>query len=286
MASSLSGGASFVEVTVYYVEVRPEIKRVGPPVLVPLANAYEHVGFRSVYAYGHALAQHILATGTTRGMQQQSVYSDELFVDFDHSQGEDFLLHLYDEGIQHSVWTTGNRGVHVHVAIEPMEGVAVPDSQAAWVKGNVVGADPSFYIHGGQWRLPGTVHAKTGRLKTKHHELTGRRLEIPLVTPRVAALDGSGLAPTPGRFYQHILRTKTAGGRRQYAWHLATLAWQEGLKYEVALRSILWWNGRYCQPSLPEIVIAERCREAYATGRKQHAACTTSVVAQSEAASR
>lgn len=252
----------------YYVEVRPELKRYGLPKLVPITDVANYTGFRSVYGYPEELAQLINERGSTRELVGRCVYSDKLFVDFDHGDGSDLLAWLYDEQIEHSVWDTGNRGLHVHIMIEPMLDPLVPQSQQAWVREHIPGADLSFYIHGGIVRLPGTVHQKTGRTKVKRQEIrSGRPLEIPLVD----LPDTPVYMPTSQQlasFYQHVLRTKTEGGRRQFAWHLATLAAAEGIDFTVAFRAIMWWNTRNCKPSLPESVITERCREAYSRHRR------------------
>lgn len=249
----------------YLVEVRARLKRVGLPKLVPLEDVYQHTGFRSVFAYPPDVADTIMQQGSTQGLQGRTVYSDELFVDFDKDTDDisDLLGALWDDQIHHSVWTTGNRGVHVHIAIEPMLGPMVPQSQQAWVRKNYATADASIYIHSGIVRLPGTTHAKTGLPKQKVQAIkSDNRLEIPMLTPP-PALVSTEATRVVGTFHQHLLRTKREGGRRQYVWHLATLAAMEGLDLATACKSIMWWNSRNCYPALPEAVVIERCTSVY-----------------------
>lgn len=247
----------------YYIEIRAWTARVGPPFFISLDDTTQYLGFRSVYCYPEHVKNIIQETGTSSDLQWAEVYSDTLFLDFDNTDPSELLLFLYDNGYAHSVWDSGNRSVHVHVPIEPMVGSTVPHSQRVWVKTNVPNADPSFYTHAGQFRLPNTRHLKTGRKKLLRHKLLGKRLHIPTLDTKP---QGNVYAANPAQgsiLYGALMCSKNEGGRRVYVWHLATLAYHDGLSIDQTINLISWWNERRCDPPLTIKKIEEKVFEVY-----------------------
>lgn len=245
-----------------WVEVRRWQCRVGKPKFVKLGDEHQYQGFRSVYAYDDAARAVIEAAGSTAGIDHLPVYSDQLFLDFDDVDPAATLVHLYDEGHAFTLWNSGNRSVHVHVALEPMRGTSVPYSQRRWVEQHAPNADVTFYHHAGQYRLPDTPHEKTGRRKLLVATNGGSCLTIPLVVrPALAAVAGTSRAAPA--LAAKLLRARGTGGRRQYAWHLAMAARSEGLELALALQQILWWNQRYAIPPLDPNVVSEKVHEVY-----------------------
>lgn len=246
----------------FWVEVRPRQMRIARPWFVTLEQlkAGDYVGFRSVYAYPEEVKNLITTNGGTAGLEGQSVFSDMLFVDFDNTDPSELLYFLYDEGVRHEVWASGNRSTHVHVRCEAMFGPDVPWSQKKWVEAHAPGADLTFYHAAGQFRLPRTVHEKTGQRKTFVQGMAGRYLSIPTVA---RPLHTPGKQARSGIFHSHLLVPKAEGGRRVYVWHLAKQALAEGLTIDVALDGILWWNSRHCTPPLEETVVRSRVSDVY-----------------------
>lgn len=249
----------------YWCEVRGTKARRGRPVFVTLDDLEDGGwrGFRSVYAYSDEVKARIEATGKTSDLGGVSVYSDTLFVDFDNQvvAAEQFRLWLIDESCAFSVWDSGNRSYHFHVPIIPMEGSEVPYSQRFWMKEQTPHADVSFYHQAGQFRLPYTQHEKTGQRKYLVNSYDGNRLEIEMQRPPRIASPASQISG--GDFFAHLMHGKGEGGRRIYVWRLAMLALNEGLSYDDALRHILWWNDRYCQPPLLDSTVVAKVAEVY-----------------------
>lgn len=245
-----------------WCEVRAWQQRVGKPVLVPLAAVDGYRGFRSVYCFDSVVAGIIRERGSTEGLRDSPVYSDTLFLDFDDTDPTDTMLLLYDEGISHRVYQSGNRSIHIHVDIEPMAGLHVPWSQRLWVAANCPGADHSFYHAAGMYRLPGTMHEKTRRRKVLLHTIHGSQLEIPLVEPR-SMVERTRSGVTSSKFMALLLRRQDEPGRRVFAWRLAKTAHDEGLSEAEALEGMRWWNSRFCFPSLEDRYLVERTRQVY-----------------------
>ncbi len=249
----------------WWTEIRAWQTRVGAPYFERL-DQLEHtscLGFRSVYAYDDATKYQIECEKSTAGLTGVEVYSDQLLLDFDNCDPVDTLLWLYDEGYTHSVWHSGNRSVHVHVAINPMMGSYVPYSQRVWVQRHVPLADTTFYHYAGQFRLPGTRHEKTGRRKVLKHEHYGKRLEIPRTDKPEVTYSVRGNQAGKHSFFAHLLRVKGEGERTVYAWHLAKEAQARGMDLGEALHHILWWNHRHAKPPLHEDAVRRKVLEVY-----------------------
>jgi hypothetical protein len=250
----------------YWVEVRRWQQRPGKPFFVRLGSEHGYQGFRSVYAYPSDIKSLIEGTGNMTGLGSLPVYSDMLFLDFDNIDPADTVMHLYDEGIGFTIWTSGNRSVHLHVAIEPMLGPHVPYSQRVWVEQHAPGADLSFYHHSGQFRLNGTPHEKTGKRKALISDRPGDLLTIPVVERPALKAKCEGAGGTS--FMAHLLRRKTEGGRRVYVWHLAKQALADGIPLAVALERILWWNDKHAIPSLDRHQVEDKVYEVYRSHHK------------------
>ena len=67
----------------WYVEHRPQVRRVGRIRLVPIDQLDNKYGFRSVYAYDEATKDRIIEANSTRGLHGSELYSDVLLIDFD-----------------------------------------------------------------------------------------------------------------------------------------------------------------------------------------------------------
>ena len=249
----------------YLVEVRSTVRRAGRPRLIPIEDVWRHRGFRSVYGYGQEAAEQIEESRSSKGLRGLDVYSDWLFTDFDGTDPKPLLSHLDSEWIAYEVYDSGNRSVHVHIVIEPMFGAWVPAAQKTWIRQHAPGADLSFYHPAGQYRLPGTYHAKgNGRCKELVRTQAGKALVIapprdrPLVVPREA---------TPADAKEQVLAlamTKRGVGQRSpHIWLIAKSAAELGMSVAETHEIVNWWNKRFCEPPQDARTIERQINEGY-----------------------
>ncbi len=247
----------------WWCEVRQWQKRVGAPYFVKLDELAGKQGFRSVYAYDEGTVCLVRERGSAANIGDREVYSDKLFLDFDDVGCADTIEMLCDLRVAFSVWTSGNRSFHIHVQLVPMVGQDVPYSQKHWVQHKVPDkADLTFYHAAGQFRLPGTLHEKTKQRKLKIETYEGEPLELPRAA-RVIPTSQLQASRESGVFMARILRRQNEPGRRVFAWHLAKTAHEEGVPYDEALTSILWWNEHRCSPPLPPNLVEDRVLQVY-----------------------
>lgn len=248
----------------YYVEVRPTLKRNGTPKLVPISEVGKYTGFRSVYAYPKAMADHIRSTGRTSDMRDQSVYSDTLFMDFDDVDPVGFRDWLKYFGVAYEEWDSGNRSVHFHITIEPMFGSHVPYSQKLWVKEHAPQADITFYHPAGQYRLPRTFHKKNpGHCKKLVYKQTGSKLYIPEREQEFENYLFNFEEGNKSQFFTMLLVPKDQGHRQPYIWQMATVAAESGIDLHSAFEAISWWNSTLACPAHPEQVVSKQIERAY-----------------------
>lgn len=247
----------------YFVEIRPTVKRYGPPRLVPLDTVDNFTGFRSVYAFPPSSVSRIQEANSTKFMQGLVVYSDTLFMDFDDYEPTEFRQWLKDQGIAYTEWDSGNRSVHFHIEIEPMEGPDVPASQRAWVKEHAPNADVSFYHATGLYRLPRTFHYKNpGHCKTLVDMNPGHRLVIPMAERSELSYQVGELCPQE-EFFIQLTAKQRSGNRRPHLWLLATMAAESGIPYDDAVEYLRWHNSRFANPSHDDSVIVSQATSAY-----------------------
>jgi hypothetical protein len=247
----------------YWVELRATVRRTGPPKLVPLVDIAKYVGFRSVFAFDDDTARQIRETGTTADMRGTPVYADTLFVDFDKSDGIEFIAHLQQQGIAHQVWHSGGRSIHVHVPLIPVFGDWVPAACKEYLKAHAPGADLSFIHPVGVYRLPGTYHPKRpGKRKELRAEQAGAALQLVQPansSPRITFDEGGRVED----FFIRLLERKSTGERHKWIWFLATKGAEAGLAFDVTLDAIRWWNARMTDSPHDDYVLQSQCTKAY-----------------------
>jgi hypothetical protein len=238
----------------WYIEHRRTVERTGPLKYVPLEACPTLTGFRAVYAVDAALKDHILKAGSVSGLDGVPVYSDTLFLDYDGEDGveaaRDTLCGL---GARFEIYTTGRRGRHFHVQIEPMFGTSVPYSQLQFVRAYFTGAfDHTIYRPHSIIRLPGTYHEKApGQMKQRLELLEGNPLRIPMQErpPEVAVRRNSEETQNPSDFWTAVLSPK-ATGRTFRLFFLGALAARCGIDYEEGLAAARSWATTICYPPL------------------------------------
>jgi hypothetical protein len=120
----------------YWVEHRQSLQRSGPPKFVPVEFLESYTGFRGVYEYDLMNAQEIERQGHMRNLDDLTVYSSTLFLDFDScpTQAEIFKQFLLEQNYSFEEYDSGNRSIHFHVDLVPMMGPYIPQVQKSWVK--------------------------------------------------------------------------------------------------------------------------------------------------------
>ena len=136
-------------------------------------------GFTSLYQVTEETAKAIEQAGTVKGFKG-IVWSKRLWLDFDD---EDAARRangkLKEMGYDYVCYTTGNRGCHYGILRSHAPSHLLPLLDKAWVKEHFPEADLSIYTHLHPFRIPGTLHQKTGKPKVLLSEQRGRTLVLP-----------------------------------------------------------------------------------------------------------
>lgn len=247
----------------YFVEIRATVQRRGPPRLVPLADVWQYHGFRSTFAFSASVAARIQETGAMRDLRGESVYADTLFMDFDGHDPADFRRWLQSSPLAWQEYDSGNRSVHFHLPLEPVEGAWIPAAAKAWTRQHAPSADTSFLHPAGQYRLPGTYHAKAaGRRK----ELVAACEGAPLVLERPALMPCITIdSPTGSReeFFGMLMVVKGEGHRRPWLWQAATVGAEAGMSVDEVLEGLLIWNAHCCHPPHEKQTVLKQIEAAF-----------------------
>lgn len=142
-------------------------------------SALPKTGYASVYSVDLATAEALSTEGTVQGFKGV-VWSERVWLDFDEERPfVEARKRLKELGLSHVVYTTGNRGGHVGVARDATPSHLLPARDKAWATTQFPGCDPSLYSHLHLFRLPGTVHEKTGHKKHQIDAVNGATLQLP-----------------------------------------------------------------------------------------------------------
>lgn len=226
-----------------------------------------------MFAFGDALSDRIADQNSTADLKDESVYCDTIFVDFDDRPEEAKAMQgvLKRLGIGFCVYDSGGRSVHLHIKCKPIEGSWVPLAVKNWVRRMSNGkADLSFYHPSGMYRLPGTVHEKTGRIKHIIHQEKGALAYImesdtKLFKTKVKLEQDEPPVKVAERLKKNLLTVKEEGyNRHQF---VSVILAKDCIKLNVAedeaVEMILSWNSLFCRPPLPEGEVEDRVKESY-----------------------
>ncbi len=228
-------------------EWRETLVRKGPPILSDTATG--NAQFRSVYGFPPVTEKLIVAQKHMKNLDGKMLYSDTLLIDIDKQEHVAKAKSLLRElGIGYEVWTTGNRGCHVHIPIQPMVGVNVIYSQKHWLKS--VGLwdliDTTIYRPAGQFRAAGAVHRTTKEIKRRLSVQQGRLLEIRMLAPPpIVHTDWELEETSPTKlfdFFMNLLARRDMGGRHMHMYILFKSGQKAGLPREEIEDCIRWWN--------------------------------------------
>jgi len=136
----------------------------SPPYVI-YRNDLPPGGFVSLYSIPEETAHSIVETGTTRGFKG-TVWSERLWVDTDNEAASKAVIDKVKElKYDYQLYTSGGRGFHVGILRNTTPSHLLPLFDKKWTEKTFEGHDSSIYTHLHLFRLPGTVHEKTGYQK-------------------------------------------------------------------------------------------------------------------------
>lgn len=249
--------------TAYFHEVRKEVVRINVPILVESGEELPPAAynFRSTFDYPTEVAQKIRNARNTVGLKGLPVSCATIFVDVDKDEDvEEVRTRLLETGLAVDEYLTGNRGAHFHIPLKNrVTGTTVIYSVISWLKQQLVWhlIDTSIYREGGQFRLEGAVHAKTGKRKRLVEEVDGELLDLVLKDPPTEA--EVTFVPeeekTRRDFNMNLLLKRGVGQRHTHLW----ICWRSGVKagltYNELTQALLSWNARQDNPHDEELVM-------------------------------
>lgn len=256
----------------YYFEIRSSKERVGAPVLIPASKLTLTTGFRSVYGFTEETAEHIKQTRSTAGLKGTPVYAEEILIDFDdqYDEANKFRESLIKDNISFTAYDSGNRSVHFHVPHAPICEEWVPLAHKQWVLSRTKLADTSFYHAVGMFRLPLTVHEKTGKLKlvVDSHEGALLTLTKPAKPERITSLKADSSGKLKHRFFLNLTKRVGSGGRSTHvSCMLARDAYRLGLSEDECFAQVKKWNDNFASPPHSDDTLRSKIEYEY---RKQH----------------
>lgn len=231
---------------------KPELRN---GLFLPSGEVQSKTGFRSVYGFP-------IKPVSSKGLKEHEVFSDVLFLDFDDGETGNCVRAcslLDSHQIGYDMFTSGSKGVHFHIPIQAMQGKSVPFSQFQFVKGLDLGADLSLYRASSLIRLEGTVHAKTGKKKTKIKTVSGSRLEIDLVEPptkfvQMLVPETDAYETAFVKYITNMYSTPAEGTRTNTLWFLARSFNECGLSFDTGLELLQKLNESWSNPKDDESV--------------------------------
>lgn len=142
-------------------------------------------GFASIFYVDAKTAESVWQAGTTIGYKGL-VWQDTLWIDTDSYEAADEVeLKLKELGYEFISYDSGGRGAHFGVRIDVNPSHVLPYQCKTWVGEHFRGlADLSIYTHLHLFRLPNTIHERTGRRKEAVGRYPGRALLLPRWEPK------------------------------------------------------------------------------------------------------
>jgi len=238
-------------------EWRDEPIRLHKPIIAITPPA--PVRFRSVYGYPTEAQAHIEASGNIVGVKQFAVHSSTLFIDVDEEEHLDKIERIIAAtGVGYSVWSTGNRGLHFHIDMEPVVSIDLPYSQAEYIRGLGLSklVDMTIYRHHSIIRVPGAVHAKTGKTKELLRSVDGPMLTINLVQEPEPEFEHheAGDPEAVRRFRRNLIQKRGVGQRHTHLFILFESGIKSGQDIDSMLDWLYWWNSHQGQPHSADMI--------------------------------
>lgn len=246
--------------TEYFHEVRTDVVRAGPPIIVKVGDIIPPsvFNFRSTFDYPTEVAQRITNAGNTAGLKGLPVSCVCIYIDVDENREVATVRGLLKEmGITFEEYQTGNRGCHFHIPLASrLSGTNVIYTVTDWLKRMEIWhlIDTTVYREGGQFRMESATHAKTGKPKILVEETDGKLLELELkVKPPEAPLE-SRQTGSKREFFMNLMLNRGIGQRHMHMYILWKSGLAAGLAEQEVREAIHGWNERQDYSHPPTIV--------------------------------
>jgi hypothetical protein len=240
----------------YFHEVRTEVVRSGPPILVEVGEIIPPsiYNFRSTFDYPADIAEQIKANGNTAGLKGLPISSDTIYIDIDEPESVATVRTLLlDLDITFEEYRTGNRGCHFHIPLASrITGTDVLYTVTHWLKSINIWhlIDTSVYREGGQFRMESAIHLKTGKPKVLVDDFDGKYLELELIEKPAETKIPLELREDSDRwdFYMNLMQKRGVGQRHLHIFILWKSGIATGLDEDKIEESILQWNAHQDDP--------------------------------------
>lgn len=218
--------------------------------------APESGGFTSLYAVDESTAQAIQSAGTAKNFKGV-VWSERLWIDVDSYEAADTTERkLKEMGYAFISYESGGRGAHFGVLRTSDPSHLLPLQDKAFVREHFPEADATIYTHLHPFRLPGTLHNKTGRPKRFVSQAAGKPIELPPYRDEVRSVGRSEVFAVSGQtksifdihFIQRNSEASKEGERHAHLVRLIYALRDNGYDVNIAR----WWvnevNKRFSPP--------------------------------------
>lgn len=212
---------------------------------VPVEHLTQHTGYRSVFSWSLEDANAAYSAGTVKVLKDKPAFADTIFVDFDNNEkgAMAFRDELYMQDVLYEMYTSGGRSIHFHISTMPTYDILVPNSVRKFMQSfKRYGYDESVYNYCSLFRLPGTVHEKTGKPKELLETGGFYYIDLPLIEPdRIAIIpaDHDALAVAVALYTNYLGGGVAEGGRYTVQWKVAKAFQEAGLSFDTALELVL-----------------------------------------------
>lgn len=237
---------------------------------VPGTSLDSYTGFRSICAYGAADVKAAQKAGTITALREVPHFCEHIFLDFDDNAeaAKEAVTWFFTNGYTHTSYDSGGRSIHIEAPITPLYHKNAAYSIRKFSE-QFVRVDTSYQHYAGLFRLPGTLHEKTGRPKVMLTHMDGGTLSIPLIDRPVSGLTfkkdklaGDALIPYIG-YYQTLIGSCPSEGGRYKALLTQAFNFQElGFSIDTTEDLLAALNGTWNNPKTP-LEIRKICQDAY-----------------------
>jgi hypothetical protein len=142
-------------------------------------------GFISLYSVTESTAAALHEAGTTAGFKGV-VWAERLWIDIDSYAAADAVeTRLRSMELNFEAYDSGGKGAHFGVFRNHAPSHLLPAKDKQWVQKHIPEADLSIYTHLHPFRLEGTHHEGTGRVKVLVASCPGQALTLPPLDTKV-----------------------------------------------------------------------------------------------------